>query len=180
MPLPLDDPLLEIGLFFAAGHLMKVADRYPARSEASWGMVAGAGSGLILAALMSVSSSFSAVVLAILAGSMVTGKVDCPAHWAGLGTLVAGALLWGIATPELVILLGLAVAAAMDEVGDEAAESSGRGMKRGWVLMLRPFLKLTAIGAAIWALLPWQGAWAVLAFDSGYTVADVEPAGRTL
>lgn len=158
---------------------MKVADRYPARTEASWGMAAGAGSGLILAALMSVRPSFSAVVLAILAGSMVTGKVDCPAHWTGLGALVAGALIWGVEPPAVVILLVLAVAAAMDEVGDEAAESSGRGMKQGWVLTLRPFLKLTAIGAALWGLLPWQGAWAVLAFDSGYTVAEVGPRGRT-
>ena len=180
MPLPLNDPLLELGLFFAAGHLMKVADRNPARTEVSWGMAAGAGSGLILAGLMSVRPSFSSVVLAILAGSMVTGKVDCPAHWTGLGALVAGALLWGVATPTVVTLLVLAIAAAMDEVGDKAAESSGRGMKWGRVLTLRPFLKLTAVGAAIWALLPWQGAWAVLAFDSGYTVAEVEPMGRTL
>ncbi|MDP7081340.1 MAG: hypothetical protein QF415_15695 [Candidatus Undinarchaeales archaeon] len=180
MPLPLNDPLLELGLFFIAGHLMKVADRNPSRTEASWGMVAGAGSGLILAVLMSVRPSFSTVVLAILAGSMLTGKVDCPAHWTGLGALVAGVLLWGVAPPAVITLLVLAVAATMDEVGDEAAESSGRGMKRGWVLKLRPFLKLTAVGAAIWALLPWQGAWAVLAFDSGYTVAEIEPRGRTL
>jgi hypothetical protein len=158
--------------FAAAGLLMKLADLSPGTGGGLRGPAAGALSGLALAFLMSSDPGSSAVVLAILAGSLAAGKADCPSHWAGLAAVVLGALALGAAPPSFWLLALLSLAAYLDEALHDAAHSAEGALARGWALSCRPLLKLGGLAAAALGSLPWAAAFGVLAFDAGYLAAE--------
>ena len=110
----------DMAIFAAAGFLLKIADY---TGETKRNRILSIGPALVVAVffwlLINSSEEYSTILLAIVIGSLVSRKVDRLNLLAGLGLLIALMIAYGFRFPLLLPLGILAIAAAMDEWGND-------------------------------------------------------------
>ena len=108
--------------FTLAGISLKLADNYGASAR---GYLSAAVSAVCMGFLIADNSSSSSIVLGIMIGVTLAGKLDQLNLIFGLcATLISAAVL-GFSVPNLPLLAIVLVAALLDEVGHEKVKSPG-------------------------------------------------------
>jgi len=111
------------------------------------------------------------VVFGIIAGVLVTLKVDHIAHAAGVLGFAIVLAISGIPEFSLGLALLFAMVSAIDELGNEMADNKKIKGRLRKFFRHRLLLEITVLYVAI-ATLQWQLFAAILVFDIGYFMAE--------
>ena len=131
--------------------------------------------GILWAYTMMISPISATILLAVLIGVVVKGKIDNYAHLAGLVVILPIIFLTGI---ELMILplIFLASAALLDEVGNDIIDNNKKYLNNNkiWQKFVvyffdhRWLMKIAILGIAIIGIIPFYFFLAMLMFDYSY------------
>ncbi len=130
--------------------------------------------GILWAYTMIIDAVAATILLAILLGVVMKGKIDNIAHVIGLAVIIAIVVVAGVQL-LFVPLLILAVAALLDEVGNDLVDKS-RCLAGGkwWQRLVIGFFdqrwvaKVAILGLVVVSILPWFFFVAMLLFDGAY------------
>ncbi|PNX52731.1 MAG: hypothetical protein BV458_08030 [Thermoplasmata archaeon M9B2D] len=130
--------------------------------------------GVLWAYTMIIDAVAATILLAILLGVLVKGKIDNIAHVIGLVVIIAIVVAAGVQL-LFVPLIILAVAALLDEVGNDVVDKS-RYLAGGkwWQRIIIGFFdqrwvaKVAILGLVAVSVLPWFFFVAMLLFDGAY------------
>lgn len=130
--------------------------------------------GILWAYTMIMDVVAATILLAILLGVLVKGKIDNIAHMIGLVVIIAIVVVAGVQL-LFVPLIILAVAALLDEVGNDVVYKS-RYLAGGkwWQRIVIGFFdqrwvaKVAILGFVVVSVLPWFFFVAMLLFDGAY------------
>jgi len=130
--------------------------------------------GILWAYTMIIDSFAATILLAILLGVLLKGKIDNIAHVIGLIVIIAIVVVAGVQLLFIPLII-LAAAALLDEVGNDLADKSSflAGGKR-WQRFVIGFFdqrwvaKVAILGLVMVSLLPWFFFVAMLLFDGAY------------
>jgi hypothetical protein len=130
--------------------------------------------GLLWAYTMIIDAVAATILLAILLGVLLKGKIDNIAHIIGLVVIISVTVVAGVQL-LFVPLIILAAAALLDEVGNDLVDKSSflAGGKRWQRLVIGFFdqrwvAKAAILGLVMVSVLPWFFFVAMLLFDSAY------------
>lgn len=130
--------------------------------------------GILWAYTMIIDTVAATILLAILLGVLLKGKIDNIAHVIGLVVIIAIVLVTGVQL-LFVPLIILATAALLDEVGNDFVDKSkflaGRKWWQKFVIGFfdqRWVAKVAILGLIALSLLPWFFFVAMLLFDGAY------------
>ena len=127
--------------------------------------------GGLLGMLMTESRFSSAIVLGIIVGAAITGKINQVNLLAGVAVAILTAVILGFVTPSIWLLATVAFFAVLDEVLHDQFAGK-RGLLANF-FSYRCCLKLTMLAVAILALLPLLYAVGFLAFDLAYDATSI-------
>ncbi len=130
--------------------------------------------GVLWAYTMIIDAVAATILLAILLGVLLKGKIDNIAHVIGLVVIIGVTVVAGVQL-LFVPLIILAAAALLDEVGNDLVDKSSflAGGKR-WQRFVIGFFdqrwvaKVAILGLAVVSVLPWFFFVAMLLFDGAY------------
>jgi hypothetical protein len=130
--------------------------------------------GILWAYTMIIDAFAATILLAILLGVLLKGKIDNIAHVIGLVVIIGVTVVAGVQL-LFVPLIVLAAAALFDEVGNDRVDKSRFlvGGKR-WQRFVIGFFdqrwvaKVAILGLAVVSVLPWFFFVAMLLFDGSY------------
>lgn len=139
----------------------------------------------ILWAFVMISDSIAAtILLAVILGVFLKGKIDNIAHGAGLAVIVIIVLLAGIQLLYLPLLL-LIAAAVLDEVGNDVVDYNrdslnGHFSHHALIVFFdqRWLTKLTILYVVMLGVFPWYYFLAMLLFDGAYLVVRMYSKSR--
>ena len=153
-------------VFTLSGISLKLADIYGERGR---GYVFSVVSAVGMGTLISDSPLSSSMVLGIIVGVVLAGKVDRPNLVVGLGlTLVVSAVL-GFNIPDFALLAIIALAALIDEVGHDRVTSRGI---LGKFFRIRMVLKAVVVVLTVLGLIDVIHCAGFLSFDVVYEVTN--------
>jgi hypothetical protein len=114
--------MLEVLFFSLSGLFMKVSDDAHDRRKNNFiGLVAAIICGITIGYLAVTSADAACIFLAILIGTVAAWKVDCRNHLLSLIIFVGIILLMGFPTIGIITLSLCAMAAFLDELGNDSA-----------------------------------------------------------
>jgi len=130
--------------------------------------------GVLWAYTMIIDTVAATILLAILLGVLLKGKIDNIAHVIGLVVIIGIVVVAGVQL-LFVPLIILAAAALLDEVGNDFVDKSNllAGEKR-WQKVVIGFFdqrwvaKVAILGLVVVSVLPWFFFVAMLLFDGAY------------
>ena len=130
--------------------------------------------GVLWAYTMIIDTVAATILLAILLGVLLKGKIDNIAHVIGLVVIIGIVVVAGVQL-LFVPLIILAAAALLDEVGNDLVDKSSllAGEKR-WQKVVIGFFdqrwvaKVAILGLVVVSVLPWFFFVAMLLFDGAY------------
>ena len=130
--------------------------------------------GVLWAYTMIIDTVAATILLAILLGVLLKGKIDNIAHVIGLVVIIGIVVVAGVQL-LFVPLIILAAAALLDEVGNDFVDKSNllAGEKRWQKVMIGFFdqrwvAKVAILGLVVVSVLPWFFFVAMLLFDGAY------------
>jgi len=153
-------------IFTLGGISLKLADNYGNDAK---GYIAATISGVCMGVLISDSPSSSSIVLGIIVGVTLAGKVDQLNLFLGLVLTLITAITLGFSTPDISLLTMIAVATVIDEVGHNKLASKGIF---GKFFQFRMFLKITMVLLVVLNLMRLVYALSFLSFDVAYEITD--------
>lgn len=119
--------MLEILLYPLSGLFMKVSDdAHDLKNNSLLGVVAAVICGVAIGYLAVNSADAACIFLAILFGTVAAWKVDCRNHILSLIIFVGIILLLGFPAVGLITLVVCAVAAFLDEIGNDSKWAAHR------------------------------------------------------
>ena len=133
--------------------------------------------GVLWAYTMIIDQVSATILLAVLLGVFIKGKIDNQAHILGLFVILAFIIISGIQLLILPLLM-LVAAALLDEVGNDVIEydkkihNEKRFSRKAFVSFFdqRLLTKLVILFVVIMGLFPWYFFVAMLLFDGAYLV----------
>jgi len=130
--------------------------------------------GVLWAYTMIIDAVAATILLAILLGVLLKGKIDNIAHVIGLGVIIGIVVVAGVHLLYVPLII-LAVACLLDEVGNDFVDkSSALAGGRWWQKVVIGFFdqrwvaKVAILGLAVVSVLPWFFFVAMLLFDGAY------------
>lgn len=131
--------------------------------------------GVLWAYTMLINPVSATILLAIIFGIFIKGKIDNLAHLIGLSVILLIVFLAGV---ELLIpvLIVLATAALLDEIGNDLVDRYGEKLdeKKAWYKIIATFfdqrwmLKIAILGLALLGVISIYFFLAMLLFDEAY------------
>jgi len=119
--------MLEILLYPLSGLSMKVSDdAHDRRQNTILGLLAAIICGISIGYLAVTSADAACIFLAILFGTLASWKVDCRNHILSLIIFVGIILILGFPTIGIITLALCAVAAFLDEIGNDSKWAAGQ------------------------------------------------------
>lgn len=165
--------------FLCLGMMIKFGDQaYDANAYSKkTALLLALPGGIWLGSLMAVDAGSATIFMGVLIGLLLAGKLDNFAFGigAGVATIIEiAALLTGVGTIDVAVMLVVMVFAFMDErANDLPGVDGGRGWK-AIVLQNRPFLKVAVLALCLMGLLPsLLYFFAFMSFDLAYSVIEV-------
>lgn len=120
---------------------------------------------------ISIYDATSATILfAILAGVLLSGKVDNPAFKIGALALLPLLFFRGLA---LLPFLTLTIAGIIDEKGNDYVDSRKANRAVKFFFLHRFSMKLSVLALCFWLYLPWLYFFTFMTFDLAYDVVGV-------
>jgi hypothetical protein len=130
--------------------------------------------GILWAYTMIIDAAAATILLAILLGVLLKGKIDNIAHTIGLVVIIGVTVVVGVQL-LFVPLIILAAAALLDEVGNDLVDKSSFLAGRKWWQRFvigffdqRWVAKVAILGLVVVSVLPWFFFVAMLLFDGAY------------
>jgi hypothetical protein len=130
--------------------------------------------GVLWAYTMIIDAFAATILLAILLGVLLKGKIDNIAHVVGLIVIIAIVVVTGVQLLFIPLII-LAAAALLDEVGNDLADkSSFLAGGKWWQRFVLGFFdqrwvaKVAILGLVMVSMLPWFFFVAMLLFDGAY------------
>ncbi len=166
--------LLYYLLSLLAGVLVKLADGIVdegmSPKRLAWlDSLIGFAYGLLGGFLISSSPELATVFLAMVAGVLLGGKIDRRAHQYGVAGVFLALALWGLPSPNLLVLGLLLAAASLDELASDFF-----ALRHGllaWLFEKRVLMELTALAVSLY-LHNFAFFLAVFSFDLGYNLTE--------
>ena len=155
----LQETLTILAIFISAGATLKMADLWGEAGGGFKAYLASASAATLFWLMLKLSPSTSTLALAIILGSLFSGKIDRLNLVLGSILILILAVMLGFTPPVIPALILLTGLAALDEYLHEAD---------GKILALRPALKIGVIVAAAIGWIVWEAALALLLFDLSY------------
>lgn len=121
---------------------------------------------------------FATIVVALVVGVLLVGKVDNLPFRLGAAAVLATATVRGLGDLEAVPLVAMASAVALDEVLEDLAESRRAPPTLRRILRIGVLWKASAIGLVVLGGWPLRYAAAILAFEAGYVAMGAFGARR--
>lgn len=119
--------MLEILLYPLSGLFMKISDdAHDRRQNTVLGIVAAILCGAFIGYLAVISADAACIFLAVLFGTVAAWKVDCRNHLLSLIIFVGIILIVGFPAVGIITLVACAVAAFLDEVGNDSKWAANR------------------------------------------------------
>jgi hypothetical protein len=130
--------------------------------------------GMLWAYTMFINVVSATILLAILLGVLLKGKIDNYAHFMGMVVVIAGAIVLGVQL-LLIPLVILTLAALFDEVGNDFIDKrhyipGNNVLKKsvGYFFDQRWLTKVVILGLAFTKVIPFYFFLAMLFFDGAY------------
>ena len=136
--------------------------------------------GVLWAYAMIIDQVSATILLAVLLGVFIKGKIDNQAHILGLIVIILFVILLGLDLMILPLIL-LVAAAMLDEVGNDIIEYNRKNLNENMFLH-RTFIaffdqrwltKLVILYVVFVGLFPWYFFVAMLLFDGAYIVVRI-------
>lgn len=145
--------MLEIILFPLSGLFLKISDdAHDRKNNAILGITSAVICGFSIGYLAINSSDAACIFLAILIGTLAAWKVDCLNHFVSLFIFLAIIFILGFPAIGLITLLICAIAAFLDEIGNDS-KWSVQEKHFNWFFKYRFALKTVVFVFAILGLL---------------------------
>ena len=145
--------MLEIVFYSLSGLFMKVSDdAHDQKNNTVLGVVAAIICGVSIGFLAANNADAACIFLAILIGTLAAWKVDCINHIISLLIFVFIILILGFPSISIVTLIVCAVAAFLDEIGNDS-KWAARQKYLNWFFQYRFALKIVIFLFAILGLL---------------------------
>jgi hypothetical protein len=164
-------PELFLAAFAASGGTLKTADVLGERDSRRLAVLSAVASALLFGVLMSESVVSASLILGLFLGVTAARKVDRPNLVVGLMLTFAFAVLLGVQTPSLWLVIVVAVFTVIDEGGHDAL-----GRKEGAAALFfryRCALKLAMGLLAVLAQIQVLHLVGFLAFDFAYDLVTL-------
>ncbi|MFH1101105.1 MAG: hypothetical protein V1726_03610 [Methanobacteriota archaeon] len=130
--------------------------------------------GILWAYAMIINPISATILLAIILGVLLKGKIDNKAHLIGLLSIFGIVLVSGVQLLVLPLIV-LTVSALLDEVGNDFIDKkgfleNGRGWQRfvGYFFDQRWLTKIAILGLVIVSVFPWYFFVSMFLFDGAY------------
>lgn len=159
-------PEVLIIAFIIGGVNLKLADFYERKSR---GYIFAAISAVSMGLLISDSSTSSSIVLGIVLGVALAGKIDQPNLVMGLGLTLAIAIIMGFSIPDLPLIAVITGTVLIDEIGHDRITS---GSTLANFFRFRSTLKTTIIILTILRQINIIHAVGFFCFDIPYDVTN--------
>ena len=156
-------------IFALGGVTLKLADFYGERGS-RFGYIFAAVSAMCMGLLISDNPASSSIILGIIVGVVVAGKVNRLSMLSGLCLVLTAAIILGFAPPRIQLLAAVAVAAVLDEVGHD------RFTVRGGIAFFFRFRAILKVTMLLLVALMWVdlvNALGFFCFDISYDVMDI-------
>lgn len=143
--------------------------------DKKWAMLLAPALGILWAYTMYIDAASATILLAIICGVLLKGKIDNWAHLAGLGVIAGVLALSGVELLWLPLVI-LAAAALLDEVGNDAIDKrrswlSSKGITGKVTITFfdhRWVMKVVILALAAIGMIPWVFFLAMVCFDYAY------------
>ena len=160
------DKLKILLLYIGGGATLKLADFYGEKDRVYPSYIFSVISAFFLGFLISESTYSSAIILGIIIGVTLSGKVDKFHLAVGLFATIVTAFRFGFKQPALHLLIPFSIASLIDEIGHE------RNFKRNIFVKLffrlRFSLKTVALLSTLFQILPIIYSSGLICFDLSY------------
>jgi hypothetical protein len=171
-------PILGAGLKF-------IDDAFDERTfNKTWALILAPALGVLWAYVMIQDPIAATILLAVVLGVFLKGKIDNIAHGLGLGVIMVMILLAGVQLLYLPLIL-LIAAAVLDEVGNDVVDYNRGSLNshffhRAIIVFFdqRWLTKLTILYVVLLGLFPWYYFLAMLLFDGAYLVVRMYSKSR--
>jgi len=167
---------------FAAGVLTRIADTAAddgLNLNKYLGYAIGALYGFLIAYVITQYPVLAELAVAVLLSVIVTGKIDNPIHYMGIGAAIFFLALYGLAPLNLALLAVFIAGGIADEAGNYLSDKGRLGGIAGYFFRYR-----MAMEAVTFTLSACTGNWifflAMLSYDTGYTYIFPAAARRKL
>jgi len=124
--------------------------------------------GFLLAFIISANPMWAELGIAVILGVLLTGKIDHPVHYSGLGSFMFFTAVFGLNPVNLIVLLVFIGGASVDEIGNNLVDRKRIKGILGKFFECRLTMDVVAFAVSL-----LTGYWAIffgmLAFDAGYT-----------
>lgn len=157
-------------IFSLSGFTLKVADLSGELGLRALGLLSAGVCGVFLGILITESRFSSAIVLGIIVGVAIAGKINQVNLIAGLAVTTLTALVLGFVTPSIWLLVAVAFFAVLDEVLH--GRFAGRHGPLAKFFSYRCCLKVAMLALVVLAFLPLLYAVGFIVFDLTYDVAQ--------
>ncbi|MFH0748667.1 MAG: hypothetical protein V1915_01935 [Candidatus Bathyarchaeota archaeon] len=154
-------------VFTVAGISLKLADTFESTLR---GFISATISAVCMGLLIAESASSSAIILGIMVGITLAGKLDQSNLIFGLGLALATAIIMGFHLPDLSVLGIITAGALIDEVGHDRISS--RGLV-GKLFRFRMVLKATVLMLAVFGFIEVGSTLGFFSFDICYDGTDI-------
>lgn len=172
-------PLIQTFIFFLLGSTVKFIDDVYDEGKASekYALTVAPIAGAIWGYDMSANPTVATILLAIIIGVLVSGKVDNLGHSLALSVIIVSVVIFEVDINEGLLPL-LVISAGIDEVGNDLFIKKNilPKLQFGIHVVLKSFfryrftLKGVVFGVALSGLIAWEFFLAFMAFDGGYHI----------
>ncbi|RLI97056.1 MAG: hypothetical protein DRO99_03515 [Candidatus Aenigmatarchaeota archaeon] len=153
--------------------LVDAAEEHGLGIPAMFSRVSGVAYGVLIAYVISVSPELSGLWIATVIGVIITGKIDTPGHYLGIGSMLFMLPILGIAGIDVPLLAAFTALCVLEEVINDEILDKGRIKNRAvsGFLGMRPLLEMAAfvVSAAAGQWVIWLG---LLSYDVGYVLME--------
>jgi hypothetical protein len=163
IPLPIE---LQILIFSVSGVTLKLADFWGEHERSLPAYSSAILTAVLFGSLATQDPLNGALIFGLLLGVTVAQKVDRGNLCAGIIATILFAVLFQAPLPSLWLLIVVAIAASLDEVGHD--RSTDIQYWYSTVFRFRPILKLVMIGVGVMTWIPYHLVINLLGFDLAY------------
>ena len=172
MPLAKETLLL---IFTLGGISLKLADHYGEQARDYLSYFFAAAAAICMGLLISDNPYSSSIMLGIIVGVILAGKVDRLNMMIGLGLTLTTAAMLGFSLPDFPLLMVVAVASLIDETGHDRSASKGILAK---FFRFRMALKTIIVLLTVLGWVDVVHALGFFCFDVSYDITDLWISGR--
>jgi len=163
--------LLLVVASFAAGFLSKVSDMVAddgMRLARLLGIAVGVSYGFMVSLVMTHYAILSPLVIAVVLGTMLTGKIDHEVHYAGVGSMLLFVSLIGLPPVNPWLLAVFMAGGIIDEIGSDLADRKRISRIPSAFFRYRLTMEVLTLAVSVFCR-DYMFFIAMLSADAGYT-----------